>query len=288
MQNTRGETLHNTIDINDINNIGMTAFFIAYFRDAEGKRGDALFEDPYSGSFVPDEVKTYAQRFAELCPEFETLIRCRFLVFRDLVRREIDRGVKQVVSVGAGFEMCPAIFETEGVVFYDVDQPEIVEYKRQVLVREGLEPWPAISCNYLEVNLPERLQDAGFDPSLPSLFVWEGNTMYLSQELVFGFLNQLAEHLPSFSIGFDYMSTKIINRSSGVDSVTRTFDYFWEQFTPFTTGFDAPSVFERNTSLKLVEAGGMEAAFRLRAPQYAESLAPLADLYNYCILSKGR
>ena len=109
--------------------------------------------------------------------------------------------------------------------------------------------------------------------------------MYLSQDLIFGFLNQLAEHLPSFSIGFDYMSTKIINRSSGVDSVTRTFDYFWEQFTPFTTGFDDPSVFERNTPLKIVEAGGMEDAFRLRAPQYSESLVPLANLYNYCILS---
>ena len=273
----------NTVDINDI---GMTAFFIAYFRDAEGKREDALFDDPYSGWFVPDAAKAHAQRFAELCPEFETLIRCRFLVFRDLVRSEIEKGVRQVVSVGAGFEMRPAIFETEGVVFFDVDQPEVVEYKRQVLERERIEPWPAISCNYLEVNLPERLQDAGFDTGLPSLFVWEGNTMYLSQDLIFGFLNQLAEHLPSFSIGFDYMSNKVINRSSGVDSVTRTFDYFWEQFTPFTTGFDDPSVFERNTPLKIVEAGGMEDAFRTRVPQYAGSLAPLEKLYNYCILSK--
>ena len=212
-----------TVDINDI---GMTAFFIAHFRDAEGRREDALFEDPYSRWFVPDEAKAYDRRFAELCPEFETLIRCRFLVFRELVRAEIEKGVRQVVSVGAGFEMRPAIFRNEGVKFFDVDQPAVVRYKRQVLEREGVEPWPAVACNYLEVNLPERLREAGFYPRQASLFVWEGNTTYLPWDLIFGFLNQLSEHLPAFLIGFDYMSAKIIDRSTGVDSVTRTFRLF--------------------------------------------------------------
>ena len=271
-----------TVDINDV---GMTAFFIAYFRDAERKREDSLFDDPYSQWFVPDEVKPYAQRFAEICPEFETLIRCRLLVFRELVRTEIEQGAKQVVSVGAGFDMRPAIFRTEGVAFFDVDQPTVVQYKREMLEQRGMEPWPAIPCNYLEVNLPLRLQEVGFDPHLPSLFIWEGNTMYLPRDLILGFLNQLAAHLSVFTIGFDYMSTKVINRSSGVDSVTCTFDYFWEQFTPFTTGFDDPSVFERDTPLSIVRSGGVEDVFRHHAPQYAADLAAVAGLYNYCVLS---
>ena len=71
-----------TIDINDV---GMTAFFIAWFRDAERDRPDSLFNDPYSQWFVPDEIKLAAQRFAQFCPEFDDLIRCRLLFFRELV-----------------------------------------------------------------------------------------------------------------------------------------------------------------------------------------------------------
>ena len=153
----------------DINDVGMTAFFIAYFRDAEHKRRDSLFDDPYSRWFVTDEIRPYAEKFAELCPEFETLIRCRLLFFRELVRTQIENGVKQVVSVGAGFDTRPAIFRTEGVTFFDVDQPEVVRHKRQTLAQHGLEPWPAIACNYLEVNLPAKIAGSGFrrPPAIP-------------------------------------------------------------------------------------------------------------------------
>ena len=270
----------------DINDVGMTAFFIAHFRDAERDRADGLFDDPYSRWFVPDEVRTYAEKFAELCPEFETLIRCRLLFFRELVREQIEHGVRQVVSVGAGFDTRPAIFRTEGVTFFDVDQPAVVQYKRDVLEGHGLEPWPAVAGNYLDVNLPRRLQEAGFDPDLPSLFIWEGNTMYLPRNQIFGFLNQLAAELPAFTIAFDYMSTRVVNCSTGVDSVNAVFDYFYEQFTPFITGFDDPGVFERATPLKIAASGGMEEVFHSRAPHYAGTLAPLAGLYSYCILAK--
>ena len=272
-----------TVDINDV---GMTAFFIAWFRDAERNRPDSLFNDPYSQWFVPDEVKPAAQRFAELCPEFDDLIRCRLLFFRELVKAEIARGARQIVSVGSGFDTRPLIFRADDVTFYDVDQPAVVQYKRQVLADLGLQSWPAVACDYLDVNLTDKLQEVGFDPNLPSLFIWEGNTMYLPRNLIFEFLNQLSDGLPRFTIAFDYMSTKVIDGSSGVDSVTRAFDYFYERFTPFTTGFDDPAIFEENTPLKIRETGRMEDSGARHAPRFDESLEPLADLYHYCILSK--
>ena len=110
--------------------------------------------------------------------------------------------------------------------------------------------------------------------------------MYLPKNRIFGFLDQLAEELTNFSIAFDYMSAAVVNRSSGVATVDAVFAYFYEQFTPFITGFDYPGVFERETSLKMTASGGMEEVFCDHAPQYANILAHLAGLYNYCILSK--
>ena len=82
--------------------------------------------------------------------------------------------------------------------------------------------------------------------------------MYLPRDLIFGFLDQLAEGLPAFSIAFDYMSTRVIEGTSGVESVTKAFDYFYERFTPFITGFDGPTEFEQNTRLKVIGSGGMD------------------------------
>ena len=270
----------------DINDVGMTAFFIAWFRDAERNRPDSLFNDPYSQWFVPDEIKPAARRFAELCPEFDDLIRCRLLFFQELVRAEIAKGTRQIVSVGSGFDTRPAIFRADGVTFYDVDQPAVVQYKRRVLENHGIQPWPSVPCDYLDVDLPEKLQDVGFDPDLRSLFIWEGNTMYLPRDLIFGFLRDLAAQLPAFTIAFDYKHTSVIDRTSGIPSVTRVFDYFYDRFTPFITGFDDPAVFEQQTPLHIVESGGMDAFGARHAPQLADSLAPLAGMYNYCILSK--
>ncbi len=270
----------------DINNVGMTAFFIAHFRDAEGNRPDSLFCDPCSRYFVPDEVRPFAQRFAELCPGFETLIRCRLLLFRELVRREIAAGTRQIVSVGAGFDTRPITFATEGVAFFDVDQPAVIEYKRRTLRERGIASWPAIRCDYLDVNLPERLADIGFDPNEPSLFIWEGNTMYLPRDLIFKFLNGLADGLTTFKIGFDYVPHSVIDGTTGNADMTRAFGFFYEQFTPFVTGFDDNGVFEQRTPLRVVESGDMGDFGSRRSPHFAESLAPLAGLYNYCILGK--
>ena len=110
--------------------------------------------------------------------------------------------------------------------------------------------------------------------------------MYLPRNLIFEFLNQLSDGLPRFTIAFDYMSTKVIDGSSGVDSVTRAFDYFYERFTPFTTGFDDPAIFERNTPLQIVKSGSMDDFGARHSPRFAETLDPLAGLYNHCILSK--
>ena len=271
-----------TVDINDV---GMTAFFIAWFRDAERNRPDSLFNDPYSQWFVPDELKPSARRFSELCPEFDDLIRCRLLFFRELVKAEIAKGTPQIVSVGAGFDTRPAIFRADGITFFDVDQPAVLHHKREILESHGLEAWPAVPCNYLDVNLPDKLREAGFDPHVPSLFIWEGNTMYLPRESIFEFINQLAGQIRGFSVAFDYMSNHVINGTSGVPSVTRAFDYFYDRFTPFITGFDDPSEFERNTPLRIVESGNMEDVGARRCPRFAETLAPLAGLYRYCILS---
>src|SRR5690606_2732271 len=58
-------------------------------------------------------------------------------------------------------------------------------------------PSPVAELVYVSVDfgreaIDERLVQAGFDPSVPTLFLWEGVTMYLSHEAVDETLSRLS------------------------------------------------------------------------------------------------
>jgi methyltransferase (TIGR00027 family) len=77
----------------------------------------------------------------------------------------------------------------DGVTVYELDQPKVLDFKASTLAEHGAEP----ACNRVAVPVdlrqdwPKALQQAGFDPSAPSVWSAEGLTPYLpaaAQELL--------------------------------------------------------------------------------------------------------
>ncbi len=274
--------------MSDINEVGATAFVLACFREMEKEREPRLFDDPYAEWFVTDEMREKARRMQAILPESSELLRYRFCTFDEITRREIGNGMRQVVILGAGFDMRPLVFETEGVRFCDVDQPAVLAFKSKVLESHGVAPCAGIPCNYLDVDLPDKLVKVGFDIHAPILFIWEGNSMYLPVELIYGFLNRLCGMIPSFKIAFDYFSKRVIDRTSGHDQVTAFTDAFEKTLNvKWVTGFDDLAVFEQRTDLKVVESGGLLDIGKRVAPDAASALSGPVDLYSYGILARG-
>ena len=273
--------------MSEINEVGATAFFIAGIREQEKDREHPLFEDPYAEWFVNDEIRAkLGQVFAAL-PEGMELVRYRSALFDDIIRREIGNGMRQVVILGSGFDMRPHVFQTEGVRFCDVDQAAVLAFKGRVLEARGVSPCAGIPCNYLEVDLPAKLAEAGFDPDAPTLIVWEGNTMYLPEELIHGFLNRLREGMRSFRIAFDFFARSVIDRTTGDENITATTDAFENTLkVKWLTGFDDLSVLEERTGLKPVELGSLMDFGKRVAPDYPTDI-PQLNLYLYGIMSHG-
>lgn len=274
--------------MSDINEVGSTAFFIAGIREKEKDQEHPLFEDPYAEFFVTDQVREQVHKVFAALPDGMELIRYRSFLFDDIVRREIGNGVRQVVVLGAGFDMRALMFQTEGVRFCDVDQPAVLAFKSKVLQGRGLTPCAAVPCNYLEVDLPGKLAEVGFDLNAAVLFVWEGNTMYLPEDLIHGFLSGLRGRMPSFKIAFDYFSRQVIDRTSGNDEVTAVTDMFEKTLNvKWVTGFDDLGALAERTGLKVAESGNLWEVGQRAAPGGAAALAKLAGLYAYGILSHG-
>ena len=197
----------------DINEVGATAFVIACFRAMEKDKPQPLFEDPYAEWFVNDQAMEMARQLATAVPESASMLRFRTRFFNRFVERGIAEGARQVVSLGAGLHMRAHIFAAPGVTHYEVDQGAVVQYKHGVLRGNGIEPCPSLPYNYLEIDLPEKLVEAGLDPDVPTVIVWEGNTMYLPTETIFPFLRRLCDRISSFRIGFDYLAEDLQERA---------------------------------------------------------------------------
>lgn len=101
--------------------------------------------------------------------------------FDSQVVSALNDGIKQVAVVGAGYDSRPWRIPGNGARFFELDHPATQQDK----VRRA--PWPGpvyVGSDLRTEDAAKSLLDYGFDPSLPAVFILEGLTMYLSEEVV--------------------------------------------------------------------------------------------------------
>ncbi|WP_091316975.1 class I SAM-dependent methyltransferase [Amycolatopsis tolypomycina] len=96
-----------------------------------------------------------------------------------------ESAVPQVVILGAGLDSrAYRLPWPAGTVVYEVDRPEVLEFKTRTLAELGAEP--AADRRVVPADLredwPAALRDAGFDPSRPTAWSAEGLLGYLPPE----------------------------------------------------------------------------------------------------------
>ena len=89
-------------------------------------------------------------------------------------------GVRQVVLLAAGLDSRAYRLDwADGTVVFELDQPQVLEFKRDVLADRT----PTAERREVAVDLrndwPQALRDNGFDASKPSAWIVEGLIIYL-------------------------------------------------------------------------------------------------------------
>ena len=276
----------------DINEIGATAFVIASIRAVEPDQSHSLFHDPYAAWFSNERALAAARQLEAAFPPSTTMVRFRTRYFNRLVERGIEGGARQVVLLGGGFDMRAHILANSDVSFFEVDQRAVLEFKRTVLAQHGIEQPASVYGNYLEVDVPHGLARVGFDPELPTVIVWEGNTMYLPPELIMPFLNRLAGAMPTFRIAFDYFSVDLQNREfENQEDMKRLEGVEKAMGASFPTGFPDLAVFEKHAPFRVAESGsfaqlGEEFGLGEMVAAYPEDWRETLKLYRCCVLER--
>jgi methyltransferase (TIGR00027 family) len=147
----------------------------------------------------------------EVSPQYEAAARIWF--FDDAVDRHLP-AMAQFVILGAGFDTrayrLPA---GAGVRVFEVDSPRTQRVKRETLAKAGIDAGGVtfVPADFERQDWLACLVSAGFDPARPTLFLWEGVTMYLERATVEDTLRKIASTAAGSVVAFDYFTSEALD-----------------------------------------------------------------------------
>jgi methyltransferase (TIGR00027 family) len=202
-----------------VRNISDTARWVAYFRARETQRPDALFCDPFAERLAGERGFQIANTLAQ-GNKHEWAWVARTYLFDQFISREIQDGTDFVVNLAAGLDARPYRMDLPSTLqWVEVDLPEIVSYKEEILGNEkpkcGLE---RISLDLSDVPGRRALFEQLNRRAKKITVVSEGLLIYFSAEEVASLSSDLTlgDHFQSWIIDLASPGQlKLMQRSTG-------------------------------------------------------------------------
>ena len=110
-------------------------------------------------------------------------INARTRFFDGQVLDALDRGVRQIVILGAGYDDRALRFRSPGVHFVEIDHPDTQDDKRRRIEKTGADTTglTLAPADFRHDRVGDVLAANGHDPDEPTLFICEGLLVYLDQ-----------------------------------------------------------------------------------------------------------
>lgn len=169
-----------------------------------------LADDPYGLAFASASIARLVDRTRDSRPDRAAAVarvpglslwiaymQVRTRLIDDAVRGFVAGGGRQVIVLGAGYDArALRMPELAGARVLEVDHPATQHHKRNVLARLAVtSPVEYVAWDFETHpmdDLPGALADAGLDVAAPSLTIWEGVTMYLTEAAIDASLHAIA------------------------------------------------------------------------------------------------
>jgi len=212
---------------------------MAFFRAMETSSAPdkRLFEDPLAATFLRPSLKL-ALRLATIpvvgkgIPKFidhrwpgaRTSGVARTRLIDDLMIEAFQRGLEQVVILGAGFDArAYRLLRPAATRFFEVDQPGTSRTKRR-LIEERFRILPSdvtfVENDFNQQEIGPTLEQAGFRQQQPAFFLWEGVTNYLTEYAVDSTLRWIGSTAPPSQLVFTYVHKDVIEDPASFGGTT--------------------------------------------------------------------
>jgi methyltransferase (TIGR00027 family) len=194
--------------------VGATATMVAAARAVASRADNPVINDPFAEPLVRAVGVDFFTKLAsgELTPEdldvdgtgqnpigvtnFADAMAARTRFFDDFFADAIAAGVRQAVILASGLDARSYRLDWPAdMVVYEIDQPEVIAFKRETLADLGAAPTTDLRTVAIDLrqDWPAALAEAGFDPSRPTAWIAEGLLGYLPSDAQDRLLDQIGE-----------------------------------------------------------------------------------------------
>jgi methyltransferase (TIGR00027 family) len=214
----------------------ITAEGVAALRTAEAKRHERerICYDPFAEDFLSIKfrflmywpIRQIALWLVErIVPGLAGDVIGRVRYIDDCLKACINDGLEQLVILGAGYDSRAYRFDAlkNGIKVFELDHPatQKVKVDKVKKILGSLPPHVVyIPIDFNEDKLEDKLFEKGYDKNLKTFFIWEGVTMYLSDEAVEKTLNFVARNSrQGSSIIFDYIFKSFLDENMKMEGI---------------------------------------------------------------------
>ena len=193
---------HDQWDI--VSGVGYTALMVAGWRAVHALSPQPLAEDPYAAVFIAASGDPYwtgqlaDPPSSEHATTFPRLYGVQTRFFDDFFVAATGDGIRQAVIVAAGLDSrAYRLAWPAGTTVFEVDQPQVLEFKTRVLAERGVQPTATRkeAAADLRDDWASTLRAAGFDAGRPTAWSVEGLLPYLTgpaQHALFARIGELS------------------------------------------------------------------------------------------------
>jgi methyltransferase (TIGR00027 family) len=259
--------------------VGSTATGVAASRALATKQPDPLINDPFADPLVKAVGLEHCNKRADgemhveghpmldnqrACEQIA--VRTRF--FDDFFTDATAAGVRQAVILASGLDTRAYRLEwPAGTVVFEVDQPEVIEFKTRTLA--GLGASPAADLRTVGIDLredwPTALRAAGFDPGIPTAWIAEGLLIYLPPEAQ----DRLFDHIIELSASGSRIATENMDFGGSADAWLQRVSEWSKHVGSDVDLLDLFYTGERTPAGTYLAERGWEVAVRTTAEAYA-------------------
>ena len=191
--------------------VGATATMVAAARAMATTADNALINDPFAeplvravgvdfftrlvtGELRPEDLDSDSESVGMHRMTDNMAVRTKF--FDEFFLTATQAGIRQAVILASGLDArAYRLAWPAGTTVYEIDQPEVIEFKTRTLAELGAEPTAKRRTVAMDLRYdwPSALIEEGFDPNQPTAWSAEGLLGYLPPAAQDGLLDTITE-----------------------------------------------------------------------------------------------
>jgi len=174
-----------------------------------------IINDPLSPYYAGEIGMNMVKAAMAINPAIRKAIVLRARYMDDYTKKCLADGFGQVVLLGAGYDSrYLRIDECRHIRVFELDL-ESTQMIKKALTRRLLGKLPDnvtyVSLDFSKDSISHKLPAAGFQRQTKTLFIWEGVTLFLNQEIITETLGRIAELGPHHRVTFDFVPPELVD-----------------------------------------------------------------------------